>query len=174
MKINLQPFNRDDTEKLSQWVEDERSLLQFSGGIFTFPITRSQIQQYLADSNRHVYKVLISKKAVGHAEIYLDEAQSAKLCRILVGDPDMRGKGIGQLIIFHLLTIAFSEFNVQRVHLNVYDWNTAAIKCYEKVGLQINPGKNTQVQFRNDTWTAINMMIDKAGWQERHHKEKIG
>ncbi|WP_131667475.1 GNAT family N-acetyltransferase [Psychrobacter pygoscelis] len=174
MKINLQPFNIDDTEKLSQWIEDERSLIQFSGGIFTFPITRSQIQEYLADTKRHVYKVLISRKVVGHAEIYLDEAQSAKLCRILVGDPDMRGKGIGQLIIFRLLTIAFTEFNVQRVHLNVYDWNTTAIKCYEKVGLQINPGKSTHIPFRNDSWTAINMVIDKAGWQERRHKEKIG
>ena len=119
MKIHLQPFTIEDTETLSKWIEDEKSLFQFAGDIFRFPITNAQIQEYLADFNRYVYKVFISNKVVGHAEIYLDAEQSAKLCRILIGDPAMRGKGIGKLVISQLLTIAFTEFEVLKVHLNV-------------------------------------------------------
>lgn len=174
MKIHLQPFTIEDTETLSKWIEDEKSLFQFAGDIFRFPITNAQIQEYLADFNRYVYKVFISNKVVGHAEIYLDAEQSAKLCRILIGDPAMRGKGIGKLVISQLLTIAFTEFEVLKVHLNVYDWNTNAIRCYEKVGLQINPNNVNHINFKGDTWTTINMMIDKANWLERYHKEQIG
>jgi RimJ/RimL family protein N-acetyltransferase len=40
-----------------------------------------------------------------------------------------------------LLDYSFRELDMNEVELNVYDWNIAGIKCYEKVGFVINPNK---------------------------------
>jgi len=50
----------------------------------------------------------------------------------LIGDISNRGKGIGQQVIDELLKFSFGKIGVREVELNVYDWNIAGIKCYEK------------------------------------------
>ncbi len=44
--------------------------------------------------------------------------------------------------------------------ISVFDWNTSAIKCYEKVGFIINPNKKLVRIIKNEVWIAINMTID--------------
>lgn len=51
------------------------------------------------------------------------------------------------------------------VHLNVYDWNVRAIKCYEQVGFVKNPLIDQHVMVDGKQWTSINMSIDKSRWQ---------
>jgi RimJ/RimL family protein N-acetyltransferase len=112
---------------------------------------------------------VISNKSglpIGHAEIYLS-ADSAKIGRILVGSKQERGKGIGQMIVHLLLDYIFSHLQRNLVELNVFDWNTVAIKCYEKVGFTINPGKKLERTIKDKTWIAINMTIDKSAYTDR-------
>jgi len=90
---------------------------------------------------------------------------SAYLGKILIGIKEQRGKGLGQQIVHLLLDVAFSTLGQPKVELNVFDWNIEAIKCYEKVGFVINPGKKNERQIKNETWTAINMVLDKSKWQ---------
>lgn len=47
---------------------------------------------------------------------------------------EARGKGVGQSAISILLDKAFSEFNLERVYLNVLSDNNRAIHVYEKCG----------------------------------------
>ncbi len=164
--ILLEKFDKGCYEKLNFWIDSEESLMQFAGPAFTFPLTKEQLDQSLADPNRFSFKVVdtISKEMIGHAEIYLTE-QSAWLGRILIGDAALRGKGIGQEIVSRLLDIVFGTMGRTTVQLNVFDWNIAAIKCYERSGFTINPDRKAERAVNGQAWTALNMVIDIDAWR---------
>ncbi|UEG49706.1 GNAT family N-acetyltransferase [Ferruginibacter lapsinanis] len=165
--ITLEPFERTDFERLINWIDTEEILVQFGGPIFSFPLTIEQLEAYTNDKQRLSFKVVdqSSKTPIGHAELFpSDDNKTMKICRILIGDKQKRGQGLGQQIINELLKISFITLGKERAELNVYDWNTSAIKCYEKVGFTINPDKIFTSTVKENTWTAINMTIDKQHW----------
>jgi RimJ/RimL family protein N-acetyltransferase len=164
--IQLLPFGPPDFDQLIAWISSNELLAQFAGPLFNYPLTHYQLEKYIADKDRLVYKaVSASRVTIGHAEIFLHDEASATFCRILVGDEQQRGKGHGQQIINQLLAIAFNRPGIVTVSLNVYDWNLPAIKCYEKAGFTVNPGKVRKQTVNNQVWTAMNMSITKEDWE---------
>jgi len=165
--ITLEQFDKNDFERLINWVDTEEMLVQFGGPLFSFPLTIEQLKAYKNDKNRHLFKVIESgENAIGHAELFQPEDEKTiRICRVLIGDKTKRGQGIGQQIINELLNISFVNLEKENVELNVYDWNTRAIKCYEKVGFAVNPNKTFESEMNGDVWTAINMTIEKDGWK---------
>lgn len=159
--IELIPFRKEDFSFLISWIDNEEDLIQFAGSIFTFPLTINQLDKYLLNSKRIAFKVIEKNTFVriGHAEIYLNNNKTAKICRVLIGNPLYRGKGLGQQIIKKLVRFAFINYNVKKVELNVFDWNISAIKCYERVGFKIMNGITTTTCVNDKIWTAINMTI---------------
>ncbi len=164
--IRLEKFDRDNYADLISWVDSEETLMQFAGPAFKFPLTPEQLDISLNDKNRIAFRIVSNKTnlSIGHSEIYLS-GNSAKIGRIIIGDKKQRGKGLGKQIVNLLLDYIFSRLKIVQVELNVFDWNTSAIKCYEKVGFTINPDKKLERRIKNETWTAINMTIDRGKWE---------
>ncbi len=162
--IELKPFGEEDFEKLISWVDSKELLLQFAGYVFEYPLTEEQLVAYISDEKRHAFKVVNpqTNETIGHAEIYLLEPKVALLCRILIGKEEYRGKGLGQQIMHQLIASAFEMPDVEMAELNVFDWNTPAIKCYEKTGFRINPDKIKTAEVNGAIWTAINMTLRKT------------
>src|SRR3954447_11132106 len=114
--ITLQPFTSNNFDTLISWIDSKETLMQFAGPDFIFPLTYDQLEKYLDNNCRVPFTVSDSStnKVIGHAEIFLPDDNTAILCRILIGDKNNRGKGLGQQIVKQLLQIAFTKFNVQR------------------------------------------------------------
>lgn len=55
---------------------------------------------------------------------------------ILIGEKDCRGKGYGADAIQTLCTFGFMEMNLRKIKALVFDFNEAALRCYEKCGFQ--------------------------------------
>ena len=89
----------------------------------------------------------------------LSEVGMAKLCRILIGEASHRGKGWGEQIVQALVDICWQKFDVKAIELNVYDWNTQAIRCYEKVGFVRLPHQTFENKVGEETWQAVNMVL---------------
>lgn len=166
--ITIQPFGKVDFKQLIAWAESEDALIQFAGHFFTFPLTTEQLDNYIQDKNRLIFKVIDVNRnnTIGHAEIQIVSQTISVLCRIIIGDKNFRGQGIGQQIIHHLLEISFIQLLMERVELYVFDWNISAIKCYEKSGFTINAEKSKKREVRDQIWTALNMSIEKADWKK--------
>jgi RimJ/RimL family protein N-acetyltransferase len=167
--IRLKKFCQNDYACLISWIDSAETLMQFGGPFFTFPLTAEQLDISLGDPNRISFSVVNTENSlsIGHCEIYLSGG-SAKIGRILIGEKEQRGKGLGQQIVGMLLEYIFSTLQQTKVELNVFDWNTSAIKCYEKVGFTINPGKRLERKMKGETWIAINMVIDREQWSVSH------
>jgi len=140
--------------------------MQFAGPAFTFPLNNEQLDKSLSDPNRFAFKAvdLHDMTTVGHGEIYLG-LEYANLGRIIIGDPQKKGHGLGYEIVSHLLDYAFDTLGQVKAELNVFDWNLGAIKCYEKAGFSINPHKKAERTVNGQTWIALTMTIDKRKWK---------
>ena len=168
--ISLLPFEETDYAQLIAWVPDEEMLMQFAGPHFTFPLTTEQLELSLSDTNRIAYKILhnADQIIIGHAEIVLEDASTALLSRILIGEMAYRGKGLALPLVSQLLTLAFHQPGIEEISLNVFDWNIPAIKSYQRAGFRINKGKTLTRYVNNKTWTGLNMRLNRKTWEDLH------
>lgn len=97
------------------------------------------IQQMIASPDVELLVAVYENKIVGsgyarieNAKNYLQHAQHAYLGFMYVL-PEYRGKGINKKIIAALSAWSVSK-NIFELRLDVYYYNTAAIKAYEKAG----------------------------------------
>ena len=165
--IRLEKFGKQDYPNLIRWVDNEEVLVQIAGRQMSFPVTEEQLDLSQADKNRNAFSIIDIEtgKSIGHCELYLLE-NSAKIDRLIIGDASMKGKGLCRQIINLLLDYGFNNLNQSTIELNVFDWNTVAIRCYEKSGFRKNPGKTMEFQINNNTkWITFNMSIDKTTYE---------
>jgi RimJ/RimL family protein N-acetyltransferase len=165
--ISLTTFGPSDFDQFIAWLDNEELLIAIAGTYFTYPVTTLQLHNYLADTSSIAFNVvdITRNKPIGHAEIILKEDGLCKLDKVIVGDSSNRGKGVGGMIINELLKYCFDVLHAKEVELNVYDWNIAGIKCYEKAGFTFTDIIHT-TQVKDNTWTAKNMVIDKNSWMK--------
>ncbi|MGM0846767.1 MAG: GNAT family N-acetyltransferase [Bacillota bacterium] len=175
--VELQYFTEADFEKLIGWFDSKKEYIQWGGGGFGYPLTHNNLHSHLEGANREnrkklIYKVVdtASGKAVGHISLEsIDrENNSARVCRVLVGDDSMRGKGIGEIMMKEILKVAFDELNLHRVSLGVYDFNHSAIKCYEKAGFQKEGLKRDVQKYEDEYWNLWEMSILEDEWKKKN------
>lgn len=161
--IKLEKFDKKDYDRLINWVVSEESMIQFSGPIFSFPITYEQLDRYLNADNRLVYKAIDceSGEVIGHAELNnIDHRnKSARICPSLVGNSHNRNKGYGKAIIKELIRIGFKDLQLHRLDLGVFDFNQQAIKCYKNCGFEIEGLLRDTSKVGNEFWSIYNMSI---------------
>lgn len=174
IEIDLRPFGPKDFSRLIGWVKSPEFLLQWAGPIFSFPLDEPQLERYLEKSRgdrpgRKIAKAvnINTNEVVGHVE--LDEIdlrnKSGRLCRVLVGEPSFRGKGIGVQMTRKLLEVGFDQLGLHRIDLVVFDFNAAAIRCYERVGFVKEGRLRDARRIGSEYWSLDQMSILEHEWR---------
>lgn len=76
---------------------------------------------------------------------------------ILIGDTKMHGRGYGSDAVSILCRFGFEELNLHKIKAQVFDFNQAAIRCYEKCGF-IREGLLRQEIYREGAYHDTVMM----------------
>ncbi|WP_113927652.1 GNAT family protein [Bacillus sp. P14.5] len=174
--VELSYFTENDFEQLIGWFSSKKEYIQWGGGGFGYPLTRENLHSHIEKANqenseKRIYKVIekASGKAVGHISLEsIDrENHSARVCRVLVGDESIRGKGVGKAMMEEILKVAFDELGLHRVSLGVYNFNHSAIKCYEKAGFQKEGLKRDVQRYESEYWSLWEMSILENEWKKK-------
>jgi RimJ/RimL family protein N-acetyltransferase len=89
-----------------------------------------------------------------------------------IGERDCWGKGYGTDAMRIILRYAFTELNLHRVSLGVFEYNPRAIRSYEKAGF-VHEGRNRKLVSREGKrWDEVHMGVLRGEWLERE-KEGI-
>ncbi|EOO27879.1 aminoglycoside N6'-acetyltransferase [Bacillus cereus BAG1X2-3] len=170
--IKLEIFKKSDFKQLINWINSEEFLIQWSGNAFTFPLDEQQLDKYIESANTLAFKVVDEETsdAIGHISLgQIDNInKSARIGKVLVGNTKMRGHSIGKHMMKAVLHIAFDELKLHRVNLGVYDFNTSAISCYEKIGF-IKEGLLRDSKRVGETyWNLWEMSMLEYEWKNQH------
>lgn len=102
-------------------------------------------------------KALYKGKPAGIANLYLQPYKKLAhqcLLAIIVGQ-DYRGKGVGTILMKDLIQLAKEKFNIELLHLEVYEHNPA-YNLYKRLGFE---QYGVQKKFIKDQGTYLNKIL---------------
>lgn len=84
-----------------------------------------------------------------------------------IGETEYWGKGHGTDVMNVLLRFAFTEINLRRVSLTVFEYNPRAIRSYEKAGFRREGRLRSLLNREGRRWDELFMGILREEWMER-------
>jgi diamine N-acetyltransferase len=96
-------------------------------------------EEYRTKNNDFVFIIEETEKLnrpVGQISLYnIDlENDEAEYGRLMIGDNEIRRRGLARRATALLLTWAFNSLGIKRIYLEVFKGNTAAINLYRRCG----------------------------------------
>ncbi|MFA4834989.1 MAG: GNAT family protein [Dehalococcoidia bacterium] len=168
--MKLIPFSHSHFSELASWFSCERDVVQWGGTLVSFPLDISQLKVMLDEgvgcSPARICWMAESKGIlVGHAQLGIDYRNgNATLSRVAV-KPSVRGQGLTNSMLSLVIDEAFAIPGVLRVELNVYDWNTPAIKVYERLGFVREGLRRSSARVADERWNTAIMGILRDDWR---------
>ncbi len=139
-RLYLSPVSADEAEKYTRWINDLETTLNLT----TAPkiISLEKERQMLEEFQKGGYNFAIVQKEndelTGNCGLIgVDLIQKTAELGIFIGEKKHRGKGYGQEAVSLLLDYAFNLLNLHSVYLRVRSFNTAGVRCYEKIGFKV-------------------------------------
>jgi RimJ/RimL family protein N-acetyltransferase len=83
-----------------------------------------------------------------------------------IGETEYWSKGYGTDIMNVLLRYAFTEINLKRVTLTVFEYNPRAIRSYEKAGFRHEGRRRRALHREGQRWDELYMGILREEWLE--------
>ncbi len=168
--LTLRPFSTDHFDLLASWFSSERDLIQWGGPGSTFPLDEQQMRAMMAEERLHP-PTRISRMAaddsgrlVGHVQVVLDwDNGVGRLARVAIA-PAMRGQGLAAPMLSAILGQLFMLPGMERAELNVFSWNTAAIRTYEKLGFRMEGVRRSSVRVGQERWDTAIMGMLREEW----------
>jgi len=168
--IKIELIKEEDLINIVEWNKNTSQdfLIQWSGNLYSYPLNINQLKYYYLKKakenfNIFIYKIIKEDKMIGTIELKIaDEGRTiGRICRVLIGDERYRGQGIGTEAVLEILKIGFEKFKLNKITLGVFDFNTNAIKCYEKVGFKKYKYIENEYKVSSGTWSSYEMCISR-------------
>ena len=144
----LEPSQPYSVKTSKEWLEKERK--KAAPDLYVFMI-----------------KSLMDDRLIG--EISLDGIQwhhGDTFVGISIGEREYWNRGYGTDAMRVILRYAFEELNLYRVTLNVFEYNSRAIRSYEKVGFRFEGREKEFLQRDGRRWDLLYMGLLRSEWIE--------
>lgn len=182
--VRLEPLEKEDFKSIVAWNEGMSAdfLLQWSGPVYTYPLTEEQLLKFYNDyitkekDTLFVYKIILEETGQMVGTIELDERDTVnkvgRVGRFLIGEESCRGKGIGRAALQQLAKISFEALGLNKITLGVFDFNTQAIKCYKRVGFVIEELRENYRKAVDGYWNLYDMSLSKEHYLDIENTPK--
>lgn len=153
-KVILRALDNSDLMKMLDYVNDFDTMRGVTSGLILPSNVDDEARYFAAQSrnNRGEYQFAI-ETLDGHdfigrcGFISVDWKNRLAELGILIGEKSVRGKGYGADAVETLCRFGFEEMGLHKITARVFDFNTAALRCYEKCGF-VREGVLRQEYFR--------------------------
>jgi RimJ/RimL family protein N-acetyltransferase len=154
-RVLLRAATEDDLKILAEWyVDPEFTTLQSGTYQITSPSeTLEQITKWFSNKDARgggnfVIELIETGEVVGSVNLFGGALpQRAATAAMQVGGASV-GKGIGTEALRLLLNYGFREVGLNRIQLEVFAYNSRAVRAYEKAGFVIE-GRRRQIAFHD-------------------------
>lgn len=139
-KVRLREYRKEDVTKALKFMNDPEIKRFLTPGIpflYTLEDETKWIdgQSAMKELYNFAIESLDEKNYIGGCGINsLDWKNSVAVVGIYIGEKTFWGKGYGTDAMNVLIKFIFEQMNINKIKLNVYDFNERAVKSYEKSG----------------------------------------
>lgn len=169
--VRLTHWRRDDLPAFMRWFRDYeiQSLIDVD---VIVPVTDEAEQEFYeravkksGDAFYFSIRTLDDDRLIGNCSLFgVNYKNRSAEFGIVIGEKDYWGQGYGSDAARVILRFAFDEVNLNRVHLEAFDYNARAVRSYEKVGF-VREGIRRQAVFRAGKYhDVITMAVLREGW----------
>jgi len=171
-KVMLREYRQEDLPCIAAWVNDEETT-KYLSDIFVLPQTSKMREDFLSarlTGSSHEACFIIAdretQKYLGQADLLeINWINRCATVGIVIANAEDRSRGVGTEALTLLCEYGFQKLGLQRIQLNVYEANTRAQRCYEKVGF-IREGVKRRAIYKDGRFMdMIFMSILKDEWQ---------
>lgn len=179
-KGDLVRISAMDSEEISKafarWSQDSefRRLLD-SGVVRTSSVSgvKKWLEKELDEQpiNQHWFSVrtVDDDRLLGDIDLYIYNwpARDA-FVGLGIGEREFWGRGYGTDLMKLILRYGFTELNLDRVTLTVFEYNPRAIRAYEKVGFRHEGRIRKVLNKEGKRWDILHMGILREEWMEQN------
>lgn len=168
--LTLRPFALTDFPLLASWFSTLPDLVQWGGSHLSFPLAQDDMADMLVQGqaippSRRCWMVCRDGMPVGHAQLAYDWRDgNARLGRVAIA-PAERGQGLARPMVTLLIEEAFQTPGIERLELNVYMFNTPAIRTYQALGFTLEGVRRSSTRAGDARWDTGMMGLLRAEWQ---------
>lgn len=148
--LDTDPPRLHSAKAVKEWMEKE--LEKYSDTMYWFTIRSAADNQLLGDINLDVLGWNARDAFVG----------------LGIGPRDFWGRGYGTEAMQLALRFAFTELNLHRVTLTVFEYNPRAIRSYEKAGFRLEGRQRGAILREGRRWDVLYMGVLREDWREHH------
>ncbi len=138
--VHLRPVDLGDADKVQRWYAEpqvvEYAIIQpFLG--YSLSEVQDPLKKWLGRDDRKLYvvKALEQNRDAGLLFLeHIDWKNRAAKIALLIGEPDLRGLGLGQAALRCLIQLGCHDWGLHRLGANCLATNHAMIRCLEGVG----------------------------------------
>lgn len=168
--MRIRPYIPDkDFEYVSKWIDNERTHAFWCANRLPYPITQQSFHDFLEkstiDCTDSAYVATEnSGQLIGFFCYSINTEDNIGFLKFVIVDKTKRGKGFGKEMLNLALQYAFQITGAKAVQLNVFNENTLAKQCYEKVGFVARNMDKNVFPFKDELWSRCNMIISKQSF----------
>lgn len=168
-RVRLTPPQEEDQALFASWTHDDEYMRLLDDDPVR-PQSSSTFAHFGdATKNDDYYfhlRTLEGNVLIGFVVLFnLKWRNGTAILAIGIGAAEYRGKGYGRDSLNLILNYAFSELCLRRVSLTVIDYNTSAIKAYERVGFQREGVHRQAISRGGQTHDLLSYGILREEWQ---------
>ncbi len=137
-RVLLRPLASTDLRRCVKWFSDAQ-VIYFLGR--NSPITLAEEERWFRDYERRtdeqIFAIEVAGTHVGNLGLHkIDRIHRKADVGIVIGEPTHWSKGYGTEAMRIALRYAFGELGLNKVSLDVLEYNTRAIHTYERLGFR--------------------------------------
>lgn len=161
--VYLRAGEREDIGSFVRWMNDHRTSRTLSARAPISLASETQwFERILASQGRDGYFfvacLIADDRAIGTIGLFeLDLVNGSAGLGISIGDPADQGHGLGTDMLRALLAFGFGSLRLERIWLDVYDFNPRARHVYERVGFATE-GVLRHAVFRENRFVDVHRM----------------
>ena len=163
-----------DAETLSRWSHDLEYLRLLSADtarpLSPFQV-KKQHEEWEKDAEKHpafnfALRLKEDDRLLGLARLYrIEWTHGTASLQIGLGDRNDRGKGFGTEALQLLLRYAFNELNLYRLSAMTVEYNTGAIRFFERAGFAVEVRRRQAVQRDGKRWDVVMLGLLRDEWK---------
>ncbi len=169
-RVVLRRHRPDQYPAVLRWYRDPEvaRLTRFQVGPVSDDEVRRFFQARLLANDAFAYAIHLveDERLIGTTTLSaLDPENGSVLFHITIGEHDCWGRGLGTEATTIMVGHAIESLGIHRVGLSVFEFNTRAVRAYEKVGFRVE-GRSREAVWRDGSyWDEIHMGILESEWR---------